>query len=82
MRQILWLLPVSILLLALIEAGGDPTVFCYRMGVGILSAGQVRFPKSATRLAELPVLTTLKRNQVACSNFCSTFSARFSTLKD
>jgi hypothetical protein len=36
-------LPVSTLLLLLIEAGGDPGIFCYRMGVDILSAGRARF---------------------------------------
>jgi hypothetical protein len=82
MRQTLRLLHVSTLQLLLIEAGGDPTVFCYLMGVGILSVGQVRFHTSATRLARMPGLTTLKRNQVACSNLFSTFSAHFSTLKD
>jgi hypothetical protein len=34
---------VSILLLRLIEAGGDPSVFCYRIGVHILAAGRARF---------------------------------------
>jgi hypothetical protein len=43
MRRALHLFPVSSLLLVLIEAGGDPTVFCYRMGVGILAAGRMRF---------------------------------------
>jgi hypothetical protein len=36
-------LPVSTLLLLLIEAGGDAGIFCYRMGVDILSAGRARF---------------------------------------
>jgi hypothetical protein len=82
MRHALRLLPVSTLLLGLIEAGGDPSIFCYRMGVDILSAGQARFLTSATRLANLPGLTIVKRNQVACSTLFSTFSARFSILKD
>lgn len=36
-------LPVSTLLLELIVAGGDPGIFCYRMGVDILSAGRAQF---------------------------------------
>jgi hypothetical protein len=36
-------LPVSSLLLLLINSGGDPCVFCYRMGVDILSAGRALF---------------------------------------
>lgn len=71
--------PVSSLLLLLTEAGGDPGVFCYRMGVGILRAGGGRF------LAPLPVMAAMARrtrNQVACLNPFSTFSARFTTLKD
>jgi hypothetical protein len=43
MRRVLHFRPVSSLLLALMEAGGDPTVFCYRMGVGILTAGRTSF---------------------------------------
>ena len=43
MPRALHLLPVSTLLLLLIEAGGDPGIFCYRMGVDILSAGRARF---------------------------------------
>jgi hypothetical protein len=44
-------LPVSSLLLRLIEAGGDPGIFCYLMGVDILSAGRARFfaPASPVR---------------------------------
>jgi hypothetical protein len=42
---------VSILLLRLIEAGGDPSVFCYRMGVQILSAGRARFFAPVSRVA-------------------------------
>ncbi len=36
-------LPVSSLLLLLINSGGDPAIFCYRMGVDILSAGRALF---------------------------------------
>jgi hypothetical protein len=43
MPRALHLLPVSTLLLLLIEAGGDPGIFCYRMGVDILSAGRAGF---------------------------------------
>jgi hypothetical protein len=43
MPRALHRLPVSTLLLLLIEAGGDPGIFCYRMGVDILSAGRARF---------------------------------------
>jgi len=43
MPRALYLLPVSTLLLLLIEAGGDPGIFCYRMGVDMLAAGRARF---------------------------------------
>jgi hypothetical protein len=43
MPRVFHRLPVSTLLLLLIEAGGDPGIFCYRMGVDILSAGRARF---------------------------------------
>ena len=36
-------IPVSSLLLLIMEAGGDPGIFCYRMGVDILAAGRARF---------------------------------------
>jgi hypothetical protein len=71
--------PVSSLLLLLTEAGGDPSVFCYRMGVGILRAGGGRF------LAPVPVMAVVARrtrNQVACLNPFSTSSARFTTPRD
>ena len=44
-------LPVSTLLLYLIEAGGDPGIFCYRMGVDILSASHARFSRHRPRVA-------------------------------
>ena len=43
MPRALHRLHVSTLLLLLIEAGGDPGIFCYRMGVDILSASRARF---------------------------------------
>jgi len=43
-------LSVSTWLLLFIEAGGDPGVFCYRMGVGIFSAGRAHFHASVPRL--------------------------------
>jgi hypothetical protein len=71
--------PVVVLLLRFTEAGGDPGIFCYRMGVDIFSAGSARLrrplPVAAPRAGR-------KRNNAACSNLFSTFSARFSTLKD
>jgi uncharacterized protein YigE (DUF2233 family) len=82
MGQALQTVSVSTLLLALIEAGGDPAVFCYRMGVGILSAGQARFLEPAVESANFQTPASPKRNQLACSNLFSTLSARFSTLKD
>jgi len=87
-RRSLHRLPVSTLLLVFIEAGGDPSIFCYRMGVDILSAGRARFLAPAPWVANLATLTVAAqrpqrtRNQVACSNLFSTFSARFSTPKD
>ena len=70
---------VSTLLLLLIEAGGDPSIFCYRMGVDILSTGRLRFAPAIPGVANV---ASLIRNQVACSNLFSTFSTRFTTLKD
>ena len=35
--------PISSLLLLFINSGGDPGIFCYRMGVDILSAGRALF---------------------------------------
>ena len=83
-RRTLRLPPVCTLLLLLTEAGGDPGIFCYRMGVGILSAGGGRFLAPASSLASANdlVLAQPKRNLVACSNPSSIFCARFSTLKD
>jgi len=81
-RLTLRLPPVCSLLLLLTEAGGDPGIFCYRMGVGILSAGGSRLRAPAQSLATATGGTLSKRNQVACSNHSSIFSARFSTLKD
>jgi hypothetical protein len=76
------------LLLVLIEAGGDPSIFCYRMGVDILSAGRARFLAPAPWVANLATLTLAARrpqrirNQVACSNLFSIFFARSTILKD
>jgi hypothetical protein len=87
-RRSLRRLPVSSLLLMLIETAGDPSIFCYRIGVDILSAGRARFLAPAPWVANLATLTLATqrpqriRNQVACSNLFSTFSARCSTLKD
>ena len=64
-------LPVSSLFLLFVDSCGDPGVFCYRMGVDILSAGRARFS-----------LSSRLRIQVACLNLFSTSSTRFSTLKD
>ena len=87
-------LQVSTLLLLLIEAGGDPSIFCYRMGVDILSAGRARLlapvPGLANwaKMASLAAMTVAAqrppriRNQVACSNLFSTFSAHSTILKD
>lgn len=36
-------LQVSTLMLRFTEAGGDLGIFCYRIGVDILSAGRTRF---------------------------------------
>ena len=87
MRRSLRRLPVSSLLLVLIEAAGDPSIFCYRMGVDILSAGRARFlaPGPWVDLATLTWAAQRPpkiRNQVARSNLFSTFSARCSTLRD
>ena len=88
MRRSLRRLPVSSLLLVLIEAAGDPSIFCYRMGVDILSAGRARFFAPTPWVANLATLTSAAqrpqriRNQVACSNLFSTFSVRSTILKD
>ena len=72
LRHTLRRLPVSTLFVLVVDSGGDAGVFCYRMGVDIFSAGRARFavPMSGTR------------NLLACSTLFSTFSARFSNLKD
>ncbi len=72
LRRTLRRLPVSTLFVLVVNSGGDAGVFCYRMGVDIFSAGRARFsvPMSGTR------------NLLACSTLFSTFSARFSNLKD
>jgi hypothetical protein len=77
MPRALHRLHVSTLLLLLIEAGGDPSIFCYRMGVDILAAG--RFAPPIPGVANV---ASLIRNQIACSNLFSTYSTRFSILKD
>ena len=76
--------PICTLLLALTEAGGDPGIFCYRMGVDILSTDDGRFLAPVNVMAALAKRTfaVTKRNQVACSNLSSTFSAHFLTPKD
>ena len=78
------LTPVCSLLLVLTEAGGDPGVFCYRMGVDILSTNSGRFLAPVNVMASLAkrTLAISKRNQVACLTLFSTSSARFSTQKD
>ena len=78
------LTPVCSLLLVLTEAGGDPGVFCYRMGVDFLSTDSGRFLAPVNILADFAkrTLASSKRNQVACLTLFSTFSARFSTPKD
>jgi len=80
MPRVLHRVHVSTLLLLFIEAGGDPSIFCYRMGVDILSAGRSRFPVPI--LWVVAGVATLIRNQIACSNLFSTFSTRFTILKD
>jgi hypothetical protein len=79
------LAPVCTLLLVLTEAGGDPGVFCYRMGVDILSVDSGRFLAPVNVMAGLAKRTfaiSKRKNQVACSNLFSTLSARCSTPKD
>jgi hypothetical protein len=89
-------LPVSTLLLLFINAGGDPSVFCYRMGVDILSAGRQRFRArvSWTTLAAVKLAARQSQRrlaarrsqrvgtQIACSKLSSTFFAHFLILKD
>ena len=79
MPRALHRLHVSTLLLLLIEAGGDPSIFCYLMGVDILAAGRARFSVPIPGVANL---ASLIRNQIACSNLFSISSTRFSILKD
>ena len=77
--------PVSVSTLSTLRSlklAAIPAVFCYRMGVDILSAGRERFLGARARVGKLSTRAALKRNQVACSNLFSTFSTRFSTLKD
>jgi hypothetical protein len=81
-------LTVSFFLLPLTEAGGDPGVFCYRMGAGILSNGHAGFLARVPRVAgRAPSVAGAsrpgdKRTSLACCNLFSTFFTHFSTLKD
>ena len=52
-RRSLHRLPGSSLLLVFIEAGGDPSIFCYRMGVDISQRVARAFSRSRPGLAEL-----------------------------
>jgi hypothetical protein len=70
---------VSDFILRLIEARGEPGIFCYRIGVDILSAGRAHLFSPVAKPASW---SGRIRNQVACSTLFSIFSARFSTLKD
>jgi hypothetical protein len=79
MPRTLHRLHVSTLLILLIEAGGDPSIFCYRMGVDILAAGRSCFTPPIPGVASV---ASLIRNQIACSNLFSISSTRFTTLKD
>ncbi len=76
----LQLTPVCNLLLRLTEAGGDPGIFCYRMGVDFLSTHNGRFLAPVNVMANWAACTLVvsKRNQVACSNLFSTFCTSFS----
>ena len=71
-RRGLHRLPVSSLFRWFVNCNGDPGIFCYRMGVDILSAGRARLTTPLPR----------PRIQAACSNLFSTFSTRFSTPKN
>ncbi len=71
-RRTLHRLPVSSLFVLFANSNGDLGIFCYRMGVDILSAGRARFSVSLPH-ARIPV---------ACSNLFTTFSTRFSTQKN
>src|SRR5262245_11816377 len=79
-RRVLEFSPVCTFLLVLTEAGGDPCVFCYRMGVGFLSTDNGRFLAPVNVMAGLAKRTfaVRKRNQVECSNRFSIFSTSFS----
>jgi hypothetical protein len=78
---------VSTLQLRLIEAGGDASVFCYRIGVDFLSAGHERFVADGPMEDNLIAMKTAVQrpfrtgNFFACNLF-STFSTRFSIQKD
>jgi hypothetical protein len=76
----LQLTPVCNLLFRLTEAGGDPGIFCYRMGVDLLSTDNGRFlaPVSVMARWAQRTLAVSKRNQAACSNLYSTFCTGFS----
>jgi hypothetical protein len=77
-------LPISTLLLCVIDSGGDAGVFCYRIGVDIFAAGRARFARPLPVPADTLVVEPpqAKRIQAACSNLFSTLSTHFSTQKD
>jgi hypothetical protein len=83
-ERALQITPVCTLLLRLTEAGGDPGIFCYRMGVDLLSTNNGRFLAPVNVMADLAerTLAVSKRNQAACSNLFFTFSTRSSIQKD
>jgi hypothetical protein len=58
---LLHLTPVAIFLLRITEAGGDPSVFCYRMGVDILAASRGHF------LVVLPPIALRSRFKLTAS---------------
>jgi len=79
-RRALALPPVCNLLLRLTEAGGDPGIFCYRMGVDLLSTDNGRFLAPVDVMAHWAArtLAVSKRNQAPCSNPFFIFSTAFS----
>lgn len=59
--------PVAVLLLRFTEAGGDPGVFCYRMGVDILAAGRSHFLVAVPSIALRPRLNLRSRFKLTAS---------------
>ena len=67
-------LPVSSLFVWFVNSNGDPSIFCYRMGVDIFAAGRARFAPAVP-------LTAMRSNLAFVVNLARrTRNHRYSTV--